>query len=75
MGIVALLAQTGALGPGGTSTVAVDGTVFERYPYFKERMEFGVELLLGRKKARDLDLILAKDGSGVGAAIIAAIAS
>ena len=74
MGIVALLAQTGALGPGGTSTVAVDGTVFECYPYFKERMEFGVELLVGKKRARDIELILAKDGSGVGAAIISALA-
>ena len=74
VGIVALLEQMGPQ-QAGKSTVAVDGTVFERYPYFKERMEFGVELLLGRKKARDLDLILAKDGSGVGAAIIAAISA
>ena len=54
--------------------MAVDGTVFECYPYFKERMEFGLELLLGKQRARSIDLILAKDGSGVGAAIIAAIA-
>ena len=47
---------------------------FECYPYFKERMEFGVELLLGRQRAKATELILAKDGSGVGAAIIAAIA-
>ena len=42
--------------------------------YFKERMEFGVELLLGKKRARSIDLVLAKDGSGVGAAIISALA-
>lgn len=53
--------------------VAVDGTVFECYPFFKERMERGLELILGDKRAHAVDLILAKDGSGVGAAIIAAI--
>ena len=57
------------------ATIAIDGTVFECYPYFKERMEFGVELLVGRENAKGIDLILAKDGSGVGSAIIAAIAA
>ena len=54
--------------------MAVDGTVFELYPFFKERMEFGLELLRGERLARSIELVLAKDGSGVGAAIIAAIA-
>ena len=70
--MVALLEQMG----GETSesaTVAVDGTVFEAYPFFKERMEFGIELLVGRQRASAIELILAKDGSGVGAAIIAAL--
>jgi len=73
VGVAALLEQMGA--PPGAATIAIDGTVFECYPYFKERMEFGLELMLGRQRAREIDLILAKDGSGVGAAIIAAIAS
>ena len=34
----------------------------------------GVELLVGKKRAREIELILAKDGSGVGAAIISALA-
>ena len=55
-------------------TVAVDGTVFECYPFFKERMEGGLVSLLGERKAAGIKLVLAKDGSGVGAAIIAAIA-
>mmetsp|Transcript_16683 Transcript_16683/g.38244 ORF Transcript_16683/g.38244 Transcript_16683/m.38244 type:complete len:127 (+) Transcript_16683:285-665(+) len=55
-------------------TIAVDGTVFECYPYFKERMEAGLEELLGEQRARSIQLVLAKDGSGLGAAIIAAIA-
>jgi hexokinase len=38
-------------------------------------MEFGVEMMMGKARASQIDLILAKDGSGVGAAIIAAIAA
>lgn len=72
VGVVSLLEQME--GGAADATVAVDGTVFELYPYFKERMEFGVELLLGKKRARSIDLVLAKDGSGVGAAIISALA-
>ena len=73
VGIVSLLEQMGEGKEG--ATIAIDGTVFECYPYFKERMEFGVELLVGRENAKGIDLILAKDGSGVGSAIIAAIAA
>jgi len=62
-------------GTEGHSTVAVDGTVFECYPFFKERMEAGLEDLLGSERAHAIELVLAKDGSGVGAAIIAALAS
>ena len=58
----------------GARTVAVDGTVFEKYPFFKERMEAGLEELLHKERAQAVQLILAKDGSGIGAAIISAIA-
>lgn len=70
--VVALLEQMGGQGAG---TIAVDGTVFEVYPFFKERMEFGIEQLLGPERAHAIKLVLAKDGSGVGAAIIAAISA
>ena len=56
-----------------SATVAVDGTVFEKYPRFKERMQDGLAELLGAR-AQGVRLVLAKDGSGVGAAIIAAAA-
>jgi len=46
--------------------IAVDGSVFEKYPGFKEMMEANLEILLQHKNAR---LVLAKDGSGVGAAL------
>jgi len=46
--------------------VAVDGSVFEKYPNFKLMMENYLKLLLNHSKVR---LVLAKDGSGVGAAL------
>jgi len=46
--------------------IAVDGSVFEKYPGFKEMMEANMEILLQHKNAQ---LVLAKDGSGVGAAL------
>jgi len=46
--------------------VAVDGSVFEKYPGFAEMMEANLEILQQHKKVR---LVLAKDGSGVGAAL------
>ena len=70
----------------GACTVAVDGTVFECYPFFKQRMEAGLAELLPAGQAGQVghggrgpgaaavQLVLAKDGSGIGAAIIAAIA-
>ena len=73
VGIGALLEMIPSSADG--CTIAVDGTVFERYPYFKERIEAGLEDMLGKRRARAVELVLAKDGSGVGAAIIAAIAN
>jgi len=46
--------------------VAVDGSVFEKYPNFKGMMDHYLQLLLGHSKVK---LVLAKDGSGVGAAL------
>ena len=71
VGIVSLLDQMG--NTDAPCTIAVDGTVFECYPYFKERMEAGIVEMVGAQRAGGIALLLAKDGSGVGAAIIAAI--
>jgi len=46
--------------------VAVDGSVYEKYPGFKSMMDHYLHLLLDHSKVR---LVLAKDGSGVGAAL------
>ena len=69
--VAALLAQAEQF---DGCTVAVDGTVFECYPYFKERMEGSLGQLVGAEAADKIKLVLAKDGSGVGAAIISALA-
>jgi hexokinase len=54
-------------------TVAIDGSVFEHYPYFKENMEIALLEMLGETKQVKLEL--SPDGSGKGAALIAAIAN
>lgn len=55
-------------------TVAVDGTVYEKYPGFPENIKFSLGQIFG-KKSYNIKLVLTKDGSGIGAAIIAAVAS
>jgi len=51
-------------------TVAVDGSVFKHHPLIKERMAFFMKLYAPTKK---VTLSLAEDGSGRGAAFLAAI--
>ena len=57
----------------GACTVAVDGTVFECYPRFQQRMAAAMQELMPAAQ-QPPKLVLAKDGSGIGAAIIAALA-
>jgi len=55
-------------------TVAIDGSLFEKYPGFQGWMrEILAELL--EKRAERIKFILSRDGSGIGAAIIAAVAA
>ncbi len=55
-------------------TVAIDGSVYEKHPGFSENMKAALREIFGRKSSR-IKLVLAKDGSGKGAAIIAAVAA
>ncbi|KAG0366286.1 hypothetical protein BC939DRAFT_436784 [Gamsiella multidivaricata] len=55
--------------------VGIDGTVFEHYPRFEERMKQGLVELLGPHARDIIKLDIAKDGSGVGAALAALIAT
>ncbi|KAG0252462.1 glucokinase [Mortierella polycephala] len=55
--------------------VGIDGSVFEHYPHFKERMQECLAELLGSHANELVQLGIAKDGSGVGAALAALIAA
>lgn len=55
-------------------TIAIDGSVFERYPHFSNRMRDAFVELFGMQ-ADNIRMVLTGDGSGVGAGLIAAIAS
>jgi hexokinase len=55
-------------------SVAVDGTLYEKYPGFKESILATLKELYG-KKSKNIRLFDAAGGSGAGAAVAAAIAS
>lgn len=55
-------------------TIAIDGSLFEKYPGFQGYMIDILNDLFGDRSAR-IKLELAKDGSGIGAAIIGAVAA
>ncbi len=55
-------------------TIAIDGSLFEKYPGFQGCMSDILNDLLGDRGAM-IKLDLAKDGSGIGAAIIGAVAA
>ncbi len=55
-------------------TVAFDGSVFEKHPRFSANMKNAFREIFGHKAAH-ISPVLSKDGSGKGAAIIAAVAA
>ncbi len=55
-------------------TVAIDGSVYEKHPVFSRQMRKALKTIFGQK-AKKVQMVLTKDGSGVGAAIIAAVAA
>jgi hexokinase len=54
-------------------TIALDGSVYEKHPGFSGNIKKALKELFGSKASR-IKLVLSKDGSGKGAAIIAAVA-
>ncbi|MCU0651324.1 MAG: hypothetical protein MUC39_00010 [Candidatus Omnitrophica bacterium] len=54
-------------------TVAIDGSVYEKHPGFSSHMHQALKEIF-KSKVNRLKLVLAKDGSGKGAAIIASLA-
>lgn len=55
-------------------TIAIDGSLFEKYPGYPENIRGVLEELFGHRADR-IALCTTSDGSGIGAAIIAAVAS
>jgi len=55
-------------------TVAVDGTLYEKYPRFRRTIMSALKEIHGRRSAR-IKVVRAKDGSGLGVAIVAAAAA
>ena len=55
-------------------TVAVDGSVYAKHPGFANHMKSALREIFGKRTGR-LNLVLAKDGSGIGGAIIASLAA
>ncbi|KAI8607064.1 hexokinase-domain-containing protein [Chytriomyces sp. MP71] len=54
--------------------VGVDGSLFELYPHYGERMKDAIREVLGVERGNSVVLKQATDGSGIGAALIAALA-
>ncbi|MFC1589959.1 hypothetical protein ACFL42_00545 [Candidatus Omnitrophota bacterium] len=55
-------------------TVAIDGSVYEKHPFFAKNVKAALEELFGNISSR-IKLTLTKDGSVAGSAILAAVAS
>lgn len=55
-------------------TIAIDGALFEKYPGFQDNMAEMLFCIFG-DRAKRIKLDLARDGSGIGSAIIAAMAA
>lgn len=81
-GIYAILKKIGRTGPAqnGSSistkkartVVAMDGGLYEHYNQYRTYMQEAVKELLGQNAASEVQLILSNDGSGIGAALLAA---
>ncbi|KAF9959286.1 glucokinase [Mortierella alpina] len=71
--------KVGSVGNGAPTRdviqVGIDGSVFEHYPHFEERMYEALDEILGSGAREVIVLGTARDGSGVGAALAALIAT
>lgn len=66
-GVATIVKKTGNY----TTTIAVDGSLFKNHPQFKRYMQETLKEILPQA---NITLMLSKDGSGRGAALVAAIA-
>ncbi|KAK9761814.1 hypothetical protein K7432_013016 [Basidiobolus ranarum] len=56
-------------------TIGIDGSVYEFYPYFAQRIRRSMELILGPEKVGRIKLELARDGGCIGSALVAMVAA
>lgn len=54
-------------------TIAIDGSLYEKHPGFSKNIQAALRQIFAKKASR-IKIILTKDGSGIGAAVIAALA-
>ncbi|KAG1474624.1 hypothetical protein G6F56_000252 [Rhizopus delemar] len=71
--IAGVMIQTGKVGE--ECVIAIDGSLFEFYPQFEKNMSDAFAEILGEQARSKVKFELAKDGSGLGAAIIAMMAT
>lgn len=73
-GIVGILRKIGRGVPGDKrkSVIAIDGGLYEHYTEFRQCLETTLTELLGEEASKSVAVKLANDGSGLGAALIAA---
>ncbi|XP_057424669.1 hexokinase-2, chloroplastic [Lotus japonicus] len=57
---------------GKRTVVAIDGGLYENYPQYRAYLVDSVKGLLGTEKSNNVVIELSKDGSGIGAALLAA---
>ncbi|KAH8105509.1 hexokinase [Cristinia sonorae] len=74
--VAAIMVQTGHAKLGGgyvpkedRFVIGVDGSLIEHYPNFNARLRESVRTLIGEEVEKKIELGMAKDGSGVGAAL------
>lgn len=57
---------------GKRTVVAMDGGLYEHYPQYKRYLKDAVKEILGLEKSKNVVIEHTKDGSGIGASLLAA---
>uniref|UniRef100_A0A0D6R1Y1 Phosphotransferase n=1 Tax=Araucaria cunninghamii TaxID=56994 RepID=A0A0D6R1Y1_ARACU len=75
-GIIGILKKIGRVGDGVTckerSVVAMDGGLYEHYLIFRQYLQEAITELVGSDVSQKIIIQLSRDGSGIGAALLAA---
>jgi hexokinase len=72
-GLVGTMKKTGKVGQ--ECIIAIDGSLFEFYPNFEKNMGQAMAEVIGEQARSKVKFDLARDGSGLGAAIIAMVSA